>query len=75
MTIYRQPREDNGALAVTQGIVRMLAGNWLAAVIILALVMGYLYLHTTPSDLSSVEEFEAVTQGGRPVLLEFYSNF
>jgi len=75
MTLYHQPKKNSAAGAIAQGIGRLFADNWLAVVVILALLTGYLYFRTPPSDLSSVEEFEAITQGGRPVLLEFYSNF
>jgi hypothetical protein len=43
-------------------------------VILLGLVAGYFLLWTTPSRLASVQEFDALAHGSRPILVEFYSN-
>jgi hypothetical protein len=56
-------------------LAKVIRGNWVVALTFLALVVVFLYLRTTPTPLSSTQDFEAMTQGGQPVLVEFYSNF
>lgn len=57
------------------GILRILRRNIVAVVIVLALIAGYFLLRTSPSDVATMEELQALTSGGQPVLVEFYSNF
>jgi hypothetical protein len=54
---------------------KVIRGNWAVVVTILALAAAFLCLRTTPTPLSSIQDFDALTQGGQPVLVEFYSNF
>jgi hypothetical protein len=56
-------------------LAKVIRGVWVVALTFLALALVFLYLRTTPTPLSTLLDFEALTQGGQPVLVEFYSNF
>jgi len=43
-------------------------------VIVVIVAAGYLLLRTTESDLQSVAALDEALAGGRPTLLEMYSN-
>jgi hypothetical protein len=48
--------------------------NALFLVVLLGLVLGFVFLRTKSTDLSSVEEFDRWIEGDQPVVVEFFSN-
>ncbi len=43
--------------------------------VVLALIAAaFIFLRTEPSAIGSLAELEAAISGGRPVIIEFYSN-
>ena len=56
------------------GVLQIIRNNLVAVVIIVALIAGYFLLRTTPSDVSSMEELQTLSNSGKPTLVEFYSN-
>jgi hypothetical protein len=36
--------------------------------------IGFLVLRTTPTDLASMDELDALLTSGKPTLIEFFSN-
>ena len=48
--------------------------NWLALLLIGALVGGYLLLYTPGDQLESTREFDGLVSGGSPTLVEFFNN-
>jgi hypothetical protein len=55
-------------------VVRILRENWLFLLVIGAILGAFLFLRTTPSNIASVVEADAILQDGQPTLVEFYSN-
>ena len=51
-----------------------LRDNWMALLLIIALVGGYLFLYTPGDQLASTDEFDALVSGGTPTLIEFFTN-
>ncbi len=51
-----------------------LRSNWLALLVLAALFGGWFLLRTPATALASVEEFDRRIRGGRPVVVEFFSN-
>ena len=51
-----------------------LRDNALFLALLVVLASGYLYLRQGPSSVSSLAEFDAALAGGKPVLVEFYSD-
>jgi hypothetical protein len=56
------------------GVLRIVRESWLVLLVVGALVVAFLALRTSASAVSSVAEVDAILTGGRPTLLEFYSN-
>ena len=54
--------------------LRPLRENWLLLLIIGALGIAFLALRTTGSDVSSLQEVDAILTGGQPTVVEFYTN-
>ena len=53
-----------------------LRANWVLIIFLLGLALVFLVLRTQPTaDIKSLASLEAATGSGRPVVLEFYSNF
>jgi hypothetical protein len=48
--------------------------NWSVILVITVMVGGYLFLRTPGDELVSTAAFDAQVTGGRPTLVEFYSN-
>jgi UPF0716 family protein affecting phage T7 exclusion len=48
--------------------------NWLVILVIAAMVGGYLFLRTPGDEVASTAEFDAQVTGGKPTVIEFYSN-
>jgi hypothetical protein len=48
--------------------------NRITIVIIAALVTGYIFLRTSPSEIGSVAEFQDRLRQGQPTVVYFYSN-
>lgn len=48
--------------------------NWPTVLVVVALVGGYLALHTRPSEIGSAGEFVAGLRQGEPTVVVFYSN-
>jgi len=48
--------------------------NALFLVLLAAMAVGYLWLRQGPSSVASAAEFDALLAGGKPVLVEFYSD-
>jgi len=65
---------EQGAVKQPSALLEFIKGNFVALLIVLALVVGYFLLRNTPSGVASVEELRAMSDAGRPVLVEFYSN-
>ncbi|MBN1994625.1 MAG: hypothetical protein JW953_18140 [Anaerolineae bacterium] len=58
------------------GLVEWLRLNWVLLAFILGLVLAFTLLRTRPTEgLESVQALEGVLATGRPVVVEFYSNF
>jgi hypothetical protein len=55
-------------------LLRFAHENWPTALVIVALVIGYLFLRTNPTPLASFDEFSASLQQGKPTVVEFYAN-
>jgi hypothetical protein len=55
-------------------VQRLLRENWLFLLIVGALAVAFLTLRTSPSDVSSLEEVDALLNSGQPAMVEFYSN-
>lgn len=55
-------------------LLGLIRENWLTLLIIGVLAAGYVLLRTSPSQISSDEEFVASLQG-QPTVVTFYSNF
>ncbi len=50
--------------------------NWTLVVFFLALGLVFVFLRTSPTEgVDSLEALDASLSAGRPVVLEFYSNF
>jgi hypothetical protein len=48
--------------------------NLAPLIVILVLILAYFLLRNRPSSLSSIEEFNTLVNGGKPVVVEFFSN-
>lgn len=59
--------------AVGYMLYDLLRQNWALLLVIGLLVGGWLFLRTPADDLS-VEAFRQEIRGGRPVVVEFFSN-
>ena len=66
--------QEKNSVQPKTGLLQFIRSNVVAIAIVIALLAGYFLLRTTPSDLSSIEELQAIMNGGKPVLIEFYSN-
>jgi hypothetical protein len=51
-----------------------LRANWLLLLVIGGILAGFLALRTAGSAVASVDEVDALLNGGQPTLVEFYSN-
>ena len=50
--------------------------NWLLLSVILAIVLAFVLLRTSPSsEIDSLDTLDATVSAGQPVVIEFYSNF
>jgi hypothetical protein len=57
-------------------LVRWVRLNWLIVLLILGLGLIFTFLRRQPSaGITSLQDLEASLGTGRPVVLEFYSNF
>jgi hypothetical protein len=53
-----------------------LRANWVLLAFLLGLTLVFLVLRTHPTEgIESLASLEAAANSGRPVVLEFYSNF
>jgi len=59
---------------VPNRVLHLLRENLSLIVIVVIVAAGYLLLRTTESDLQSVAALDEALAGGRPTLLEMYSN-
>lgn len=57
------------------GIARFARENWLTLLVLVGLLVAYLALRSSPSDIASAEAFMSDLQQGQPTVVEFYSNF
>jgi hypothetical protein len=53
---------------------RFIRQNVLLLIVLALIAGGYFFLHTSPSDIVSIEALEASLRRGQPTLIEFYSN-
>jgi hypothetical protein len=67
--------ENATAVKMAGGAVKLIKENLTIVGVLLGLAIALFALRTTPTPLSSPQNFDALAQGGRPVLVEFYSNF
>jgi hypothetical protein len=57
-------------------LVYWLRANWLIVLLAAGLALTFIFLRTQPTaGLNSLQDLEASLGTGRPVVLEFYSNF
>ncbi len=65
----------NGAVVqVARGAGKVIKENLIVAAVLVVVAIAFLILRTSPTPLASVQDFDALTQGGQPLLVEFYSN-
>jgi len=55
-------------------ILLVLRNNWLFFLIVGAVAVAFWALRTSPTPVASVDEVQAMLEGGQPTLVEFYSN-
>lgn len=55
-------------------LVRAGRENWLTLLIVTALLVGFWVLRTTPSEIASVEAFQASLNEERLTIVYFYAN-
>lgn len=53
---------------------KTLAANWVNIALVAALVLAFVLLRSTPSDIGSVQAFTERLGGGEPVVVYFFSN-
>ncbi|MGD2177363.1 MAG: hypothetical protein PVG71_06010 [Anaerolineae bacterium] len=53
---------------------RLLRENWLTILVLAVVIGGYVFLRTPGDDLPSTAAFDERVSGGRPTLVEFFSN-
>jgi len=53
---------------------RVLRENWLTLLVLTLVIGGYVFLRTPGDDLATTAAFDERVSGGRPTLVEFYSN-
>lgn len=56
-------------------MARVLRDNWLLLAFLGVLVVAFLLLRSTPSDIPSLEALDRHLNAGQPTVLAFYSNF
>ena len=50
--------------------------NWLLVTIILVIAGAFVFLRTSPTEgVESLDDLKGLVTTGRPVVLDFYSNF
>ena len=59
---------------MNQQITALIRENALLIIVLLGMVGAFVLLRTKGTELESADEFEALLAGGRPVVVEFYSN-
>jgi hypothetical protein len=53
-----------------------LRANWLLVAILVGLALAFFFLRTSPTaGMDSLATLDGSLKGGRPTVLEFYSNF
>jgi hypothetical protein len=58
------------------GLLEWLRLNWLLLTVVVGLVLAFVLLRTPPTPgFNSTQDLDSVLTAGRPVVLEFYSNF
>lgn len=60
--------------AVEEWVIQVVRANWLFLLIVGGIVIAFLALRTSPSDVRSVAEVDSLLRDGQPTLVEFYSN-
>jgi hypothetical protein len=55
-------------------VVKVIKDNWLLPVLLAVLAGAFLLLHSTPSDVESVEALNRLLNDGHPTVMTFYSN-
>ena len=53
---------------------KTLAANWLNVALVVALVLAFVLLRSTPSDIGSAQVFVEQLGDGEPVVVYFFSN-
>ena len=59
---------------LARGLARIVCESWLVLLILGAVAVALLVLRTPASAVSSIDEVDAVLNGGQPTMVEFYSN-
>ena len=50
--------------------------NWMLVTVILVIVGAFVFLRSSPTEgVESLDDLKATVTTGRPVVLDFYSNF
>ena len=66
-------------LAITAAVTARIKRRWLRAAIpgglATALLVTFLFLRTGAGNIDSVADFDRALAGGRPVMLELYSDY
>ncbi len=54
--------------------MQIIRENWLLLLVVGGIVVAFLALRTSPSEVRSVAEVDSLLRDGQPTLVEFYSN-
>jgi len=55
-------------------LARACRANWSSLLVVTLLVVAFLVLRTSPSEIASAEAFRATLEGERPTVVYFYTN-
>jgi hypothetical protein len=61
-------------MSMSKAVLSFLKENLFVLAVLAAIVVAFVVLRTPPSDVQSPEELQVLLAGGRPVLVELYSN-
>jgi hypothetical protein len=55
--------------------LNLLNNNWPILVLLVILAAAFVIFRTSPSDIADETAFDLAIHGGRPTIVELYSNF
>ncbi len=56
-------------------VIGFLRENWLGLLLPIALLVAFVVLRSSPTDLADAAQFDALLTDGQPTVVEFYSNY